>query len=404
MAISEVVVPAFEATTMEQIAPLHNKLRQTFRSNKTKDIEYRLVQLRRLYWGIKDNINLIKAALHKDLRKSEQESLLSEIDWIMQDCLYTSKKLSSWAKEEKCNDVPLEFRLLNVRIRKEPLGVALIIGTFNFPLMLSLGPVVGAIAAGCPAILKPSEAAPSVAMVIEKIVRESLDPDAYAVVNGAVPEVTALLDLKWDKIMYTGSGGVGTIIAKKAAETLTPVTLELGGKNPAFVTRQADLHIAARRLMWGKCLNAGQVCISHNYVLVDRGVLSPFIQELKKSYDSFFPNGAKSSEDFARVINKRHFFRMKKMIDDSHGKIVMGGDMDEDDLYIEPTAIQVDNVNDSMMAEESFGPLFSIMPYTSLDEAIAIMNEVDPTPLGLYVFGTAQEQKESKSCEGLHGL
>ncbi|KAJ2900979.1 aldehyde dehydrogenase [Zalerion maritima] len=387
-------IPPFEATPVAEIRLSQARLLETFRSTKTKDLEYRRVQLRRLYWGIKDNTELLLAALNKDLRKPAFESLLTEVDWCLQDCLHAIKHLSSWAKDEKYSDVPLQFSLNSARIRKDPIGTVLIIGAYNFPIMLTFGPLVGAIAAGCPAIIKPSEVSPATAMVMEKIARESLDPDAYVVVNGAVPETTELLDLKWDKIFYTGGGTVGTIIATKAAKTLTPVTLELGGKNPAFVTRNANLRLAARRLLWGKVMNAGQVCISHNYVICDRSVLSSFIQELENTHKDFFPEGAKNSPDFARIVNKRHFQRIKQMIDHSTGKIVLGGDTDEDDLYIEPTAVQVDNVTDSVLVEESFGPLFGIIPYTSLKEGIDIMNEVDRTPLALFVFGSKKEETQ----------
>ena len=400
MSSEKVTIPAFQATSIDNIPSIHTTLRETFRSNKTKDVDYRIHQLRRLYWGIKDNADLITAALAKDMSKSPMESLFTEIEWCMQDCLYAIQNLKNWAKDEKCKDVAFQFTVANPYIKKDPLGSALILGTYNFPINLSISPLVGAIAAGCTAVVKPSENAPACAMAMERILRESLDPTAYRVVNGGVPEITALLDLKWDKIFYTGGAQVGAIIAKKAGETLTPITLELGGRNPSFVTRNGDVRLAARRSMWGKTMNAGQVCMSNNYFLVDRAVLSPFIQELKNTYNDFFPEGAKKSPDYSRIINRRHFLRMKKMIDNSEGKIILGGDMDEDDLYIEPTVVQVDNINDSMMVEESFGPPMALYPYQSLEEAIDVMNRVDPTPLGLYVFGDKKEQKQSEFGPG----
>ena len=229
---------------------------------------------------------------------------------------------------------------------------------------------------------------------MQKIITESLDPSTYTVVQGAVPETTALLDQKWDKIFYTGSAAVGTIIAKKAAETLTPVTLELGGKNPAIITRHADARLAARRLLWAKVLNAGQVCVSQNYILVDKEILPAFLKELKVALDEFFPEGAQRSPDYGRIVNVRQFQRLKKMLDESCGKILLGGTMDEKDLFLEPTVVQVDSLTDSLVAEESFGPLIPVLPVSDLDEAIKVANEVHDTPLGIYPFGNKQETEK----------
>ena len=211
--------------------------------------------------------------------------------------------------------------------------------TYNFPVLLTIGPMIGAISAGNTVMLKPSENAPSVAMLLEKMV-SALDFDCYGFIQGAIPQTTALLDQKWDKIFYTGSVNVAKIIAKKAAETLTPVTLELGGKNPAIVTKNADIRLAARRLLWGKFMNAGQVCISQNYTLIDREVFQEFIREMKLAMKEFYPNGAKASPDYGRIVNNRQWKRLKDMIDNTKGEILIGGTMDEADRFIEPTVIQ----------------------------------------------------------------
>jgi beta-apo-4'-carotenal oxygenase len=265
---------------------------------------------------------------------------------------------------------------------------------YNFPIQLSLGPLIGAISAGCTAILKPSEQAPNAGAVLQKIMAESLDPTSYTCVQGAVPETTALLDQKWDKIFYTGSANVGTIIAKKAAETLTPVTLELGGRNPAIITKHADPRLAARRLLWAKTINAGQVCVSQNFTLVDREMLPQFIAEMKTALKEFYPQGAQKSPDYGRIVNLRQFQRLKKMVDDSNGKILLGGTMDESDLFIEPTVVQVESLEDSLIKEESFGPLLPVIAVTDLDEAIKIANEVHDTPLGVYSFGNKAEMEK----------
>lgn len=393
---ADVKIPEFTHTSTDDIYRLTDTLRATFRSNKTKDLQWRTLQLRKLYWAIKDFTPQLCDALRKDLRKCKHEALLSEIEWAANDCLYMIKNLEKFAKDETCEDVPLTYAALKPRIRKEPLGMVLVIGAFNFPVQLSLLPVIGAISAGCTAVLKPSESAPATAMVLVKIFEAALDPKAYQVVNGAVKETQALLDVKWDKIMYTGSTAVGKIIAKKAAETLTPVTLELGGLNPAFVTKNANVKLAARRLMWAKCLNAGQVCISQNYILADRAIVEPLVQGLNATYKEFFPSGAKNSPDFSRIVNKKSFQRIKKMLDETNGKIVMGGGMDEDQLFIEPTAVLVDSMLDSVMKEESFGPVFAIMPYDTLDDAINIANQVYRTPLALFTFGSDAENERSE--------
>lgn len=392
-AASSVSIPEFQPTSVDAIPEICDSVRSTFRTNKTKDIEYRKVQLRKLYWAIKDHVPQLHEAFIRDLRKGKYESSFTEIDWTANNCLFMLEHIDSWAKEEKLGSpyVPLHFKPNNVRIRKEPLGAALVIGTYNFPFMLTLDPVIGAITAGCTAVLKPSEGAPNIAMVIKEIVEKSLDPSAYRVVNGAVPETTALLDQKWDKIFYTGSANVARIICEKAAKNLTPVSLELGGRNPAFVTRNADIKLAAKRLLWGKTLNAGQVCLSQNYVLVEREVLDEFIKQLNIAFKASFPNGARESPDLARVVNERHFLRMKKMLDESKGKIVVGGQLDQSDLFIAPTAVLLESPQDSMMDQESFGPIFSILAYDNLDQAIELANSIDRTPLALFGFGTRDE-------------
>jgi beta-apo-4'-carotenal oxygenase len=389
-------IAPFEATAIDTIQSTVNRCRTTFRAQKTKPISYRLTQLRKLYWGIVDNEDALVEACKQDLGKPTFETFLSEIDWCKNDIVFVTKNLEKWSKDEPAPDIPLMNTLLNPIIRKEPLGTILIIGAYNFPVQLSLGPFIGAIAAGCTGVLKPSEVSPATAMVLKKIVEESLDPSAFVVLNGGVQETTALLDEKWDKIFYTGSGNVGTIIAKKAAETLTPVTLELGGRNPAIVTKNADPRLAARRLLWGKLLNAGQVCISQNYIMVDREILPALVEQMKIALKEFLPNGSKASPDYGRIVNKRHFSRIKKMLDETRGEILIGGEVDENENFIELTVVRVDDANDSMIVDESFGPLVPLLAVDNIEEAIRIANSVDATPLGLYPFGTKAETSKSE--------
>ncbi|TRX97252.1 hypothetical protein FHL15_002046 [Xylaria flabelliformis] len=387
-------IPPFEATPLDKIAQYAANARAAYASQKTKDVEWRLVQLRKLYWGITDYTPKIIAALKQDVGKAFNEAMLTEVNFTLSDLNLTLKKLKTWAKDDTNLDYPLTFTPLRPHVRKEPLGAVLIIGPYNFPFMLNIAPLVGAISAGCTAIIKPSESAPAVAMVVKEMVEKYLDPGSFYVVTGAVAETTALLNEKWEKIFYTGGPTVARIIAKKAAETLTPVTLELGGRNPAFVSKAADLALTARRLMWGKCTNAGQVCMSHNYVCAEREVVDDFIKHLNATYKEFFPNGPKASPDYGRIVNERQFDRIKKMLDSTKGKIVMGGESDKSELYIAPTAVLVDSLDDPMMIEESFGPIWSIYPVDNVNEAVKVMNKVDPTPLSLMTFGSKAENQQ----------
>lgn len=251
--------------------------------------------------------------------------------------------------------------------------------------------MIGAIAAGNTVILKPSEQSPNCAAVMQKIMQEALDPDAYTIVQGAIPETSSLLDQKWDKIFFTGSVRTARIVSQAAAKNLTPVALELGGRNPAFVTKKADVRLAARRLLWSKTMNAGQVCISQNHTLVDKEVVQGFIVEMKAALKEFYPDGAKNSPDYARIVNDASFNRLKKMLDSTQGKIVIGGTMDAEQRFIEPTVVQVSSPTDSLLTEESFGPLIPILPVDDLDQAIKIANELHETPLGVYAFGSKAE-------------
>lgn len=395
---SKSAIPAYQATSLDEITATVETARKTFRTNKTKDIKFRMQQIRKLYWGVRDNADLIEEALKKDLNKCQFEAQLSEIEWVKNECIDVANKIENWVKDEPIPGLPATYWPMKPRIHNEPLGLILIIGAFNFPIQLNLVPVIGAIAAGNCVILKPSELSPHSAMVLKKIFDEYLDPDCYSCINGKVDETKHAMEHKYDKIVFTGGKGTGTIIAKKAAETLTPYILELGGQNPAFVTKNADIKLAARRLMWQKTINAGQVCLSHNYVMVERPVLGQFIAEINKQLRQFMPKGADKSPDWSRIVNKGHYDRLKAMVDNSKGKIVMGGNMWEDKLIIEPTAVLVDSIEDSMMVQESFGPVWSILPVDSLDQAIDIAHKVDPTPLSLTTFGTDAENEKGKLC------
>ncbi|KAJ5168083.1 Beta-apo-4'-carotenal oxygenase [Penicillium canariense] len=383
-----VQLPDLQFTSLEAIPAVISTTRKSFLEHKTRDVEFRLVQLRKLYWAIKDHEEEIVEACAQDLNKPRFETEVAESGWLLNDIVFTTRNLHKWVKDEKAPDIELSFKFMSPKIRKDPLGCVLVIGAFNFPFQLTMGPVIGAIAAGNTVVIKPSENAPRSAAVMQKICEASLDPSCYSVVQGGVPETQALLAERWDKIFFTGGASVGRIIAKAAAPHLTPVVLELGGINPAIITKNADPRLVARRMLWGKILNAGQVCTSQNYLLVDKSLVSKVVEEFKKAYAEFYPQGAKDSPDYSRIINDTHFQRLKSMLDNTKGKIVLGGSMDAKELFIEPTVVLVDSVEDSLCTQESFGPFIPILPVENLDEAINLANGVQNTPLGLYPFGS----------------
>ncbi|KAF7181642.1 hypothetical protein CNMCM7691_000939 [Aspergillus felis] len=380
-------IPPLQFTPIEDIPERASRLRKSFLEHKTRDVEFRLKQLRKLYWAIKDHEEQIVEALAQDLGRPRFESEVSETLWMENDIVFVSRNLHKWVKDEKAEDIDFNYKFMNPKIRKDPLGCILVIGAFNFPFQLTLGPVIGAIAAGNTVVIKPSENAPKSAAVMQQIVEASLDPSCYTIVQGGPSEVQALLAERWDKIFFTGGANVGRIIAKAAAPHLTPVVLELGGLNPAIITKNANPRLVARRMLWGKTLNAGQICTSQNYLLVDRAILPAVVEEFKKAYKEFYPQGAKASPDYSRIINEGAFRKLKSMIDNSKGKILMGGTMDENERFIEPTLVQVDSTDDSLIIQESFGPLMPILPVDNLEEAVNIANSIQSTPLGVYPFG-----------------
>ncbi|KKY13725.1 putative aldehyde dehydrogenase [Phaeomoniella chlamydospora] len=334
-------------------------------------------------------------ASKKDMAKPPFEVLQGEVGNVKNDILYNLKNLDSWAKDEKATGIPLNMSVLNGKVRKTPYGCCLIIGPFNYPMLCTILPLVGAISAGNSAVVKFSEKIPNIATVLREMVEAALDPDCFAVVQGAIPETQALLAEKWDKIFFTGSPTVGRIIAKAAAPSLTPVTLELGGRNPAIVTKTAEIRLAARRLLWGKTLNAGQVCLSQNYVLVEQGVLPKLITELKKAYAEFFPNGTETSStsDVAHMVDGS-VPRIKSILDNSKGEIILGGQMDVTNNYIAPTVVVVRDTTDSLIAEETFAPILTILPFDTLESALKTVNEIDRCPLALYPFSSSKTEIE----------
>ncbi|KAI1310542.1 aldehyde dehydrogenase 3, member A2 [Mortierella claussenii] len=371
-------------TPLGEIPKIVQGLRSAFNAGITRPLDYRKQQLRGLYNMISDNDAAIRDAVFKDLQKPPTELMIGESGMIKQECIDAIKNLEKWAANRSVK-TGIVNKFDNVHIRKDPLGMVLVIGAWNYPLNLLLAPAVGAIAAGNTVLLKPSEVAANTAALLTKLLPQYLDQRAYRIVNGAAEETTALLEHKFDHIFYTGSGQVGKIIMGAAAKQLTPVTLELGGKSPAFISRDVDVAITARRVSWGKFFNCGQTCIAPDYLIVERGVEDRLIEAFKASLQEFYGTSAQSSSSYGRIVNKNHFQRLKALLDQTKGKIVAGGEMDENDLFIAPTLVLGVDKDDKLMEGEIFGPILPVMVVDRLVEGVKYVNSRDQ-PLALYVF------------------
>ncbi|MDB1960232.1 aldehyde dehydrogenase, partial [Clostridium tertium] len=348
------------------------------------DINYRINNLKKLKNVIKENEQDIMDALYKDLRKSNFESYATEIGIVYDELNLHIKNLRKWSKREKRKSPIVHFPAKSY-IYKDPYGVTLIIGPFNYPFQLVIAPLIGAISAGNCAIIKPSESTQNIALLLEKIINENFKENYIRVVNplGGKDTVSYLLDLKFDYIFFTGSVRVGKIIMEKASKNLIPVTLELGGKSPCIVDNSAKLGLAAKRIVWGKFLNAGQTCVAPDYILVQKDIKEKLLKELKKELLLQFGSDIKSSSDFPRIVNKHSLLRLKNYLND--GEIYFGGSVDEKDLYLEPTILTNIKENSLIMEEEIFGPILPILEYSSLDEALTYVINKDK-PLALYYF------------------
>ena len=384
------------------ILALINTQRAFFAKNNTKDVETRLKMLSKLRKVIENNESEICEALHQDFRKPAFEAYATEIAVTLDEIDYISKELKSWAKTRSVSSSLLNFPSQNYII-PEPLGVCLIIGAWNYPLQLTLAPLIGAIAAGNCAIVKPSELASASADVLEKIITETFNKEyanAYvAVVKGGVEVNQALLKEKFDKIFFTGSTAVGKIVMRAAAEHLTPVTLELGGKSPCIVAEDADLDLAAKRIAWGKFLNAGQTCVAPDYIVAHKNIRSLFIVKLGKYITEFYGENPQESPDYPRIINDRHFERLSKYLTSTTGTVVIGGKTDIVGRYIAPTVVDKVSWEDALMQDEIFGPILPVLEYENEDEMIAIL-KAKPKPLALYLFAD-NDKLEKKVLDNL---
>ncbi|MBU3180824.1 aldehyde dehydrogenase [Clostridium psychrophilum] len=370
-----------DKTLAQSMLDEHNKF---FHTDETRNMDYRISALKKLKSVIKKYEKEIINALYRDLGKSEFEAYGTEIGFVLDSIGNFIKHLKNWAKTKKVT-TPLHQFSSKGYIMYEPYGTVLIIGPFNYPFQLLIEPLVGAIAAGNCAILKPSESTPTVSSLVKKIIEETFEKKYIQVVEGERETTSVFINLDFDYIFFTGSVPVGKIIMKAAAENLVPVTLELGGKSPVIVDKTANLEIAAKRILWGKLVNAGQTCIAPDYILVHKDVKEDFIEKLKSTVVSFYGEDASKSIDYGRIVNSRQFERLSAILDKDENKIIYGGHSNAGALYIEPTIIDKVNWKDAVMQDEIFGPIMPILEYEDLEKVIAMVND-RPKPLSLYVF------------------
>ncbi|NJM73918.1 MAG: aldehyde dehydrogenase [Scytonema sp. RU_4_4] len=363
------------------IADIIHKQRAFFKTGKTKDINFRIEQLKTLKQAVTEKKDAIINALKSDLNKPEFESYATEIGAI-QEINYAIKHIKTWTNPQKA-PVSLQFFPASASIYPEPLGVVLIIGPWNYPFNLIISPLIGAMAAGNCAILKPSELAPNTSHLLSEMIEQSFDPAYITVIEGGVQTSQQLLAEKFDHIFFTGGTAVGKIVMEAAAKNLTPVTLELGGKSPCIVDSDINIEHTARRITWGKFLNAGQTCIAPDYLLVNKKIKENFLNDLQKCLQEFYGDNPTTSSDYARIINKKHFDRLATLL--KEGKVRIGGETNSSELYIAPTVLDNVSLTDNIMQEEIFGPILPVIEYTDITEAIDLINS-KPKPLALYLF------------------
>ncbi|MFI4954928.1 MAG: aldehyde dehydrogenase family protein [Gammaproteobacteria bacterium] len=384
----------------DHVSATVSHLRGVFNAGKTQPLDYRLEQLAGIQRFLTECQADIYAALQSDLRKPQQEAFTADIAFVLTEIKLTRKKLASWIKPVRVAS-PLWAQPGKSYIYHEPLGVTLVIAPWNFPIQLAIVPLIGAIAAGNCAILKPSELAPATSKVLATLLPKYVDPDCLQVIEGDAAVATALLAEKFDYIFYTGNGTVGRIVMEAAAKHLTPVTLELGGKSPCIVDQNCDLEVAARRILFGKFYNAGQVCVAPDYVLVHEAVEETLLACMKKTLQDFYGDDPRNSPDYGRIVNDRHFQRIMQLLPGS-GEIFVGGNADAQERYIAPTILRHVPIDSPVMQEEIFGPILPIFTVKNIDEAINFVN-VRPKPLALYLFTkdqNVQNQVLDKTSSG----
>lgn len=377
---------------MNSVEQTFEQSKQYFKTHVTKDIKFRKQQLKSLSKSIKNHETELLEALNADLGKNKVEAFTTEIGFVLKSIKLARKELKNWTKRKQVN-TPLFMFPAKSYIMKEPYGTVLIIGPFNYPLQLVIEPLIGAIAAGNTAIIKPSEFTPHVTKVLRKIIEAVFNPEYVAVIEGEAETTQQLTALPFDYIFFTGSENVGRSVYQAASNNLTPVTLELGGKSPVIIDESANIKVTSERICFGKFTNAGQTCIAPDYLLVKKSIKHNLINALKATISEFYGTDVQQSEDFGRIVNERHFSRLTELLTEQQHNIVFGGTTNKDTLYIAPTIIDNVDVDAKIMQEEIFGPILPIVTYEDFDDALAFIQS-KPKPLSLYLFSEDENATE----------
>ncbi len=381
------------------ISSIVNKQKEYFHKGHTRSLETRKKNLQKLYEGIQRFEGEIFQALKLDLNKSVHESFTTEIGYVLKEISFQMKHISSWSKPKRVRTALTHFGSKG-KVVPEPYGVTLIIAPWNYPFQLAIAPLVGALAAGNTVVLKPSELTPNVSKVLTRMLGELFPEELVSVVEGGAEESTALLKEPFDYIFFTGSVGVGKVVMEAAAKKLTPLTLELGGKSPCIVHKDAKLDVTARRIVWGKFLNAGQTCVAPDYMYVHSSVKEQLIEALRHEIAEQYGKDALQNDNYVRIVSERHFERLCTFLKD--GKPVIGGNYTKETLHIEPTVLTNVTWQSAVMEDEIFGPILPIIEYDKIEEVIETIQH-HPKPLALYVFSEDRKVQEKVTSNISYG-
>jgi aldehyde dehydrogenase (NAD+) len=381
------------------ISSIVQQVRQAFDSGITRPLAWRKAQLETMITMLEKHQDELSAALKVDLGRGVEEAWLYDIGFTITEVKLMLKNLKKWTAPRKVPTPMVTKPASSMRV-PQPLGVVCVIAPWNYPVQLLLIPAAGAIAAGNAVVMKPSEVSSETSRVLAKIVPLYFTDKAVAIVEGGVQETTELLKQKFDHIFYTGNGAVGRVVMRAAAENLTPVTLELGGKSPTIVDASANIAVAARRIAWAKYVNAGQTCVAPDYVLAHKSIANELVEAIRTSITEFYGEDPHASKDYSRVISPKHFSRLTSLI--SSGKVAIGGQSEQAERYIAPTVLVDVDQNSAVMQEEIFGPILPVLEVGSIDEAIGFVNS-RPHPLALYVFAQNNSVNEKVVAETTSG-
>ena len=387
---------ALTSTNIGRIGEIRAKQESYFRSGATLDVRTRKANLVAFEKAVLKWEKPLCEALWKDLHKSYEESYIAEVSILLGEIRTHIRNVGKWTRPQR-RPTPMKLFPSRSKIISEPLGTALIISPWNYPVQLLLTPLVGVISSGCTAVLKPSPYVPEVSDVIEKMIRDTFPEEYVAVVQGDRNVNTALLEQRWDMIFFTGSPSFGRAEMAAAAKNLTPVVLELGGKSPCIIDKDADIEVAAKRVAWGKSLNAGQTCIAPDYLMLHKNIKDKFLSELEKAFGELLGDDPQKSEHFVRIVNDAAFERLKGYLAD--GEVVFGGKTDKSERYFSPTVLDHVSPDSPVMQEEIFGPIFPVQTFSSLDEVIRFVS-MREKPLALYYFGSQGDKVLKHTTSG----